>query len=208
MQSKTTDNTAPTKNYSTPAIPPTPGSKTTVELRESRQPLRLAAFFYTVKHRQATVKTATFRRSIRNINAPLNSVFLYHRLPNGADNLALANTETKQAKPRVKEYNLVDGNSLRLRVKPNGSRLWLLNYYRPHTKKCAYLSLGTYASVSLAATRKAILKAWRLSAQEVDPAERRRRLAIIAGDALQTSFQQVATDCFEIHRSKAFDNHA
>ena len=43
----------------------------------------------------------------------------------------LTNTEVKHAKPKDKEYNLVDGDGLMLRVKPNGSKLWLFNYYRP-----------------------------------------------------------------------------
>jgi hypothetical protein len=37
----------------------------------------------------------------------------------------LTNTEVKQAKPKEKEFNLVDGDGLALRVKPNGSKLWL-----------------------------------------------------------------------------------
>ena len=52
----------------------------------------------------------------------------------------LTNTEVKQAKPKDKEYNLTDGNGLMLRVKPNGSKLWLFNYFRPFTKKRANLS--------------------------------------------------------------------
>ena len=43
----------------------------------------------------------------------------------------LTNTEVQQAKPKEKEFNLVDGDGLALRVKPNGSKLWILNYYRP-----------------------------------------------------------------------------
>ena len=56
----------------------------------------------------------------------------------------LTNTEVKQAKPRAKEYSLVDGDGLALRVKPNGSRLWIFNYYRPYTKKRANLGFGAY----------------------------------------------------------------
>jgi hypothetical protein len=37
----------------------------------------------------------------------------------------LTDTQVKQAKPKAKEYNLVDGGGLALRVKPNGSKLWL-----------------------------------------------------------------------------------
>ncbi len=40
----------------------------------------------------------------------------------------LTNTEVKQAKPKDKEYNLVDGNGLALRIKPNGSKFWLIPF--------------------------------------------------------------------------------
>jgi hypothetical protein len=38
----------------------------------------------------------------------------------------LINTEAKRAKPKEKEFNLNDGDGLALRVKPNGSKLWIL----------------------------------------------------------------------------------
>ncbi len=56
----------------------------------------------------------------------------------------LTNTEIKQAKPREKVYNLSDGQGLALRIKPNGSKQWLFDYYRPHTKKRTSLSFGVY----------------------------------------------------------------
>ncbi len=56
----------------------------------------------------------------------------------------LTDTKIKKAKPKIKEYNLIDGGGLALRVKPNGSKYWLFNYYRPHSKKRANLSLGIY----------------------------------------------------------------
>jgi len=46
----------------------------------------------------------------------------------------LTNTEVQQAKAKEKVYSLADGDGLQLRVKPNGSKLWLFDYYRPFTK--------------------------------------------------------------------------
>ena len=66
----------------------------------------------------------------------------------------LTNTEVKQAKPRQKEYNLADGNGLALRIKPNGSKYWIFNYSRPHTKRRANISFGIYPDLSLANARK------------------------------------------------------
>jgi len=40
----------------------------------------------------------------------------------------LNNTEIKQAKAKDKEYSLADVDGLMLRIKPNGSKLWLFNY--------------------------------------------------------------------------------
>ena len=51
----------------------------------------------------------------------------------------LSSTEVKLAKPKEKEYNLADGRGLHLRIKPNGTKLWLFNYTRPITKKRANL---------------------------------------------------------------------
>ena len=45
----------------------------------------------------------------------------------------LNDTQIKNAKPQVKEYNLGDGHGLTLRIKSNGTKLWRFNYQRPIT---------------------------------------------------------------------------
>ena len=65
----------------------------------------------------------------------------------------LTATQILQAKPKEKEYNLLDGDGLALRIKPNGSKLWIFNYYRPITRKRANLSIGKYPAISLAKAR-------------------------------------------------------
>ena len=85
----------------------------------------------------------------------------------------LTNTEVKQAKPKDKEYNLSDGDGLQLRVKPNGSKLWLFNYLRPITKKRANLSLGGYPALSLANARKLREEARSLLANAIDLKKRK-----------------------------------
>ena len=65
----------------------------------------------------------------------------------------LTNTEVDKAKPKTKEYSLSDGDGLSLRIKPNGSKLWLFNYYHPTTKKRTNAGLGMYPAVSLAQAR-------------------------------------------------------
>ncbi len=60
----------------------------------------------------------------------------------------LTNTEVKQAKSKEKVYTLSDGGGLQLRVKPNGSKLWLFDYLRPYTKKRTSLRFGSYPTIS------------------------------------------------------------
>ena len=66
----------------------------------------------------------------------------------------LTNTEVKQAKPKDKLYKLSDGGGLLLRVKPNGFKTWILDYYKPHTKSRTSIGFGSYPEVSLANARK------------------------------------------------------
>ena len=65
----------------------------------------------------------------------------------------LTDTEIKKAKPKEKEYPLSDGNGLILIVKPNGSKIWLFNYYHPVTQKRTNAGLGMYPQIQLAAAR-------------------------------------------------------
>ena len=65
----------------------------------------------------------------------------------------LTNTEVKQTRPRSKEYNLADGGGLYLRVKPNGTKSWLFNYFKPFTKKRSNIILGLYPNLSLCKAR-------------------------------------------------------
>ena len=46
----------------------------------------------------------------------------------------LTSTQIKNAKTKQKEYNLADGGGLFLRVKPNSTKLWLFNYFKPFTR--------------------------------------------------------------------------
>jgi hypothetical protein len=85
----------------------------------------------------------------------------------------LTNTEVKQAKSKDKEFNLVDGDGLALRVKPNGSKLWVFNYFRPFTKKRTSLSFGSFPAVSLADARAKRHSAKELLAKDIDPKEHR-----------------------------------
>lgn len=83
----------------------------------------------------------------------------------------LTNTEVERAKPKDKDYSLMDGQGLFLRVKPNGVKSWLFNYYKPYSTppKRTNLGIGTYPDISLAQAR-IIRDEWRaLLAKNIDP---------------------------------------
>ncbi len=86
----------------------------------------------------------------------------------------LTDTQVKQAKPKASEYSLADGSGLALRVKPNGTKIWLLNYYVPFTNRRTNISLGIYPDVSLTKARQRRQEYRGLLADNIDPAEHRK----------------------------------
>ncbi len=120
----------------------------------------------------------------------------------------LTNTQVKQAKPRDKEYNLVDGGGLALRVKPNGSKLWVFNYYRPFVKKRANLGFGLYPEVSLAKARLKRTEARELVAQDIDPKEHRDEQFRQKNQANNNTLEHIAAQWFELKKSKVTSNYA
>ncbi|QUN04775.1 tyrosine-type recombinase/integrase [Shewanella yunxiaonensis] len=120
----------------------------------------------------------------------------------------LSDTEIRAAKPKDKEYNLFDGLGLRLRIKPNGSKLWLLNYTRPTNKKRANLSLGSYPAISLAKARALVLDARALLAENIDPKLHREQAAAAEAALKVNTFEKVASDWFEIKRDSITSDHA
>jgi len=115
---------------------------------------------------------------------------------------ALTNTEVSQAKPKDKEYNLSDGDGLMLRVKPNGSKLWLFNYSRPYTKKRANISFGSYPELSLANARKKRTEARELLAENIDPKTHRDELHQSTQEALGNTFGVLAEKWIELKRQQ------
>ena len=81
----------------------------------------------------------------------------------------LTATEISAARPSANEYTLRDGGGLYLRIKPNGSKIWLFDYYRPITKKRTNMGFGVYPDLSLSAARQKRDEARRLLAQGIHP---------------------------------------
>lgn len=120
----------------------------------------------------------------------------------------LTNTEVKQAKPREKVYTLSDGGGLQLKVKPNGSKLWFLDYYRPFTKKRTVMSFGSYPRVSIAQARSQRDAAKGLLAQNIDPQEHRNEQRRQNAEAYNNTLQLIASQWLEVKKSTVSASHA
>jgi len=120
----------------------------------------------------------------------------------------LSDTEIKQAKPKAKEYNLADGNGLYLRVKPNGTKLWLFNYSRPYTRKRANLSFGQYPALSLAIARQKRQGNLELLGQNIDPLAHRKDQQRLNAEAISNTFEVAARSWHQVKRSKITEQHA
>jgi len=120
----------------------------------------------------------------------------------------LTNTEVKQAKPKEKIYTLSDGDGLQLRVKPNGSKLWLLDYYRPFTKVRTSLSFGNYPEVSIAEARSKRKIARELLAKDIDPKEHRDEQALLNETSHKNTLQHIASQWLEVKKGNVSANHA
>jgi integrase len=120
----------------------------------------------------------------------------------------LTNTQVKQAKPKDKIYKLSDGDGLQLRIMPNGSKQWLLDYFKPFTKKRTSLSLGSYPEVSILEARKKRVVSRELLAKDIDPKEykddQHREQLLLASHTLKS----VATDWFAIKKTTIAENTA
>ncbi|WP_417869896.1 integrase domain-containing protein [Vibrio furnissii] len=120
----------------------------------------------------------------------------------------LTDKDIKSAKPKEKEYNLFDGDGLRLRIKPNGSKQWIFNYYKPITGKRANLSLGRYPDLSLANARKNAMAARELLAQAIDPQEERKRQELVHKEIYEHTFAKVSEDWFNLKKHEVTPDYA
>lgn len=120
----------------------------------------------------------------------------------------LTATKIKSAKPKEKEYNLVDGQGLKLRILPSGSKQWQLNYYRPTNGKRANLNLGRYPDVSLAQARKNALSAKELIAQGIDPQEERKRRQQEHKEVHSHTFLNVSKEWLEVKKDDVTPDYA
>lgn len=120
----------------------------------------------------------------------------------------LTNTQTKQAKPREKEYNLSDGDGLMLRIKPSGTRLWLFNYSHPYTKKRTNISFGRYPTVSLKFARQKRQEAMELLKQGIDPKQAKEEKQREEEEKHSNTLEHVAGRWFTIKQTTITPDYA
>lgn len=120
----------------------------------------------------------------------------------------LTNTEVKQSKPKAKVYTLSDGAGLQLRIKPNGSKIWLFDYRRPYTKKRTCISFGPYPTLSLADARTKRDLARGLIANDIDPKEHRDEEIRLKEIASSHTLIHIAAKWLEIKKTKVSADHA
>ncbi|BCK11172.1 Prophage integrase IntA [Vibrio cholerae] len=106
----------------------------------------------------------------------------------------LTNTQVKQAKESDKEYTLSDGDGLQLRVKTNGTKLWILKYTHPITKKRNNISFGSFPDVSLTEARKRRSEAKTLLALNIDPKQHKDEQLLKERAELENTFGKFS-DC-------------
>lgn len=135
---------------------------------------------------------------------PTNAVLL--NMPRVAK--ALTDKEVQAAKPKDKEYNLADGKGLYLRVKTNGTKQWLFNYTRPHSKKRSNLGLGCYPVVTLSEAREERRKALVLLRQNVDPKEYRDEHERKLEKAHTETLEFVTHQWMEVKKTRVSEDYA
>ncbi len=104
----------------------------------------------------------------------------------------LAVTQIISAKPRDKEYKLMDGYGLFLLVTPTNGKLWRFDYRYGEKRKT--MAIGSYPSVSLVEARQRRDDAKKLLANGVDPGEMKKALKSNAQDIAANTFEFVARE--------------
>lgn len=94
-----------------------------------------------------------------------------------------------------------------MRIRPNGSKIWLFKYPRPFTKARTNLGFGTYPEVSLADARKKRLDAQSLLADNIDPKAHRDQLADQQREALNNTFAAVTASWLEVKKTEVSPDH-
>jgi integrase len=120
----------------------------------------------------------------------------------------LTNTEVKQAKPKDKLYKLADGDGLQLRIKPNGTKTWLLDFINPYTRNRTSMSFGPYPAVNLADARKLRVAAKELLAKGLNPKDERDTQQQLADKENDNTLENIAKKWLEVKKTTVSKDYA
>jgi hypothetical protein len=120
----------------------------------------------------------------------------------------LTATEIKNAKPKAKAYKLADGGGLSLRIRPNGTKDWILRYKEPFTKLTKEMSFSTYPAVSLSDAREKREEAKRLLANDIDPKVHKAEIVQAKLEEKANTFEQIAEEWMNVKKSKITERYA
>ena len=88
----------------------------------------------------------------------------------------LTELTVKKANPKEKQYKLVDGEGMYLRVYPNGSKYWQLKYRFDGKHKT--LSFGVWPEVGISEAREKRFEARKKIKQGIDPIQEKQQIII------------------------------
>lgn len=120
----------------------------------------------------------------------------------------LTATQIKSAKSQDKEFSLTDGDGLHLRVRPNGSKVWIFKYYHPVTKKRTNMSFGSYPEVSLAKARQLRIDSREKLAEGISPKQHRDLENKTKKFTATNTLKKVTKEWIKVKATKVTEDHA
>ena len=104
----------------------------------------------------------------------------------------LTELSIKQAKTKEKQYKLTDGEGMYLRVYPNGSKYWQLQYWFDGKQKI--LSFGVWPNISLKEARDKRFAAKKIIKEGIDPNdEKKERLEVQSSEREKEKIRKIST---------------
>ena len=112
----------------------------------------------------------------------------------------------KNAKPKVKEYPLNDGDGMHLLIKPDGTKQWVFRYHSSSQNKRRKTTFGSYPSVSLAAARKKRDEFLSIIGNGKDPVDAKRKAKAEEQLQKESNFTNVVELWFKSQESRIAEN--
>ncbi|MDD2367439.1 MAG: integrase arm-type DNA-binding domain-containing protein [Desulfuromonadaceae bacterium] len=104
----------------------------------------------------------------------------------------LSDIQVKNAKPKEKEYKLMDGFGLFLLVTPTSGKLWRFDYRIGDKRKT--MAFGAYPAITLADARQRREEAKKLLANGGDPSENKKAQKTTQGELDANTFEVIARE--------------